>query len=97
VELVRVSVSQPLAGFMSQSAKPALHDPTVHTPMTHVAVALTSEHARPHIPQWSTLTRVSTSQPLAGFMSQSAKPALQLATVHVPAAHAAVASRSEHG
>lgn len=42
--LVR-STSHPFAGFMSQSAKPVLHEATVHAPIAHPAVALASEHA----------------------------------------------------
>jgi hypothetical protein len=94
--LVRVSVSQPLAALPSQSANPARHDAIVHVPPAHAAVALGRLHARPHIPQLVAVVRVSTSQPFAGFPSQSAKPALHAAMVHAPAAHAAVALASEH-
>jgi hypothetical protein len=48
-------------------------------------------HARPHIPQWATFVRVSTSHPLAGLLSQLPKPAVQLATVHVPLAQLSLA------
>jgi hypothetical protein len=76
--LVRVSVSHPLAAFMSQSAKPSSQvKPQVA--VAHVGVAwATAGHARPHAPQCMTLARVSVSQPLAAFMSQSPKPASQV-------------------
>jgi hypothetical protein len=90
-------LSQPLAGFMSQSAKPALHVPMPHVPIVHAAVPLAgAEHARPHIPQWASVVLVFTSQPLAGFMSQSAKPALHEPTAHDPIEHTAVPLATEH-
>ncbi len=51
--VVRVSVSHPSAGFMLQSAKPALHPRTEHRPLVHIAVALASAQAAPHAPQCS--------------------------------------------
>lgn len=44
-------VSQPSAGFWLQSAKPELQVPMVHTPATHLVVALGSEQTRPQAPQ----------------------------------------------
>ena len=82
-------VSQPLAAFASQLPKPALHAATAHAPLVHAGVALGSEHARPHAPQWLTALRVLVSQPLATFMSQSPKPAAQVMAQR-PAVQAAV-------
>jgi hypothetical protein len=89
--LVLVLTSQPFAALMSQFAKPALHT-SAHAPATHVgAIALgAARQTVLHAPQFITLVRVSTSHPFAGFMSQSAKPALQR-TPHAPSAHVAVA------
>jgi hypothetical protein len=76
VGLERVSTSQPSDALPLQSAKPAMQV-NPHAPVVHVAVALAGAmHARPHIPQFATATRVSTSQPFAGLPSQSAKPVL---------------------
>ena len=135
--LARVSVSQPLAALMSQSAKPASHA-TAQRPAAQVAVWLAATpHATPHAPQFARSVVRSAqvsfgqrvcapgqpvphveappavvqtgvapaqalphapqcdepvsgaSQPLAGFMSQSAKPAVQ-AREHIPMAHVAV-------
>ncbi len=49
-----------------------------------------------HRPQWASVVRVSTSQPLPGAASQSAKPAVHVATPHAPAAHAPVALAGAH-
>ena len=45
----------------------------------------------PHAPQLALSVRVSTSHPLAGLRSQSAKPAAQVATAHAPTVQVAVA------
>src|SRR5262245_44373993 len=45
--------SHPLAGFLSRSANPGLHDSTLHTPALHPGTALLAEHLVPHIPQLS--------------------------------------------
>ena len=87
--LTRVSASHPLAATPSQSAKFALHMPTSQRAARHAGVPLAMEHAPRHAPQWATVTRVSTSHPLGGSPSQSAKPAAQVAT-QAPIAHAAV-------
>jgi hypothetical protein len=87
---VCVLTSQPLAALMSQSAKPILQLATRHVPAAHAGAPLGVEHTLPHAPQLDAFVCVLTSQPLAGFRSQSAKPALQLATAHIPAAHAGV-------
>jgi hypothetical protein len=73
-----VATSQPLLGWLSQSALP---DAQVmrHTPMTHAAVLLGPEaQALPQAPQLPALLLRFTSQPLAGSPSQLAKPALQV-------------------
>ncbi len=93
---VRRSTSQPFAGFMSQSAKPSRHAPSVQTPIAHDDAALGSAHTVPHAPQFESLVAVSASQPLAGFMSQSAKPALHTPTPQRPATHEAVAFCAVH-
>jgi hypothetical protein len=88
--LVRVSTSQPLPGLPSQSAKPALHAPIAHAPAAQVAAALAKLHARPHVPQWAALVRVSASQPLAALPSQLAKPVAHAVIAQAPAVHAPV-------
>jgi len=90
VRLVRVSTSQPLAGLPSQSAKPALQAPIAQVPAAQMAAALGKLHARPHMPQWAALVRVSASQPLAALPSQLAKFAAQAVRVQAPAVHAPV-------
>jgi hypothetical protein len=60
-------------------------------PAAQVEAALAAAQAPPQRPQWAALVRVSTSQPLVGTPSQSAKPALQAPTRQAPAAQAAVA------
>jgi hypothetical protein len=47
-----VLTSQPSAGFLLQSAKPALHDVMAQLDALHVAVALAKLHAAPHDPQF---------------------------------------------
>jgi len=89
--LVAVAASQPLAALPSQSAKPAAQLATAHAPAMQAAVPLAAAQARPHAPQLPALVRVSTSQPLAGLRSQSAKPALHAPIAHAPAAHVAAA------
>jgi hypothetical protein len=88
--LLLKSVSQPLAALMSQLPKPAVHIPTAHAPITHVAVALGTAHARPHAPQLATVSS-ALSQPFAAFMSQLPKPAAQPKNAHVPPLHAVTA------
>ena len=85
-----VFVSQPSTGLLLQSAKPGLQDATVQTPTVQAGVPFATKQTRPQAPQLLTLVVILTSQPLAGLLSQSAKPGLQLATVHVPPLHPAV-------
>jgi hypothetical protein len=54
-------------------------------------------HARPQPPQWALSDVVARSQPLAAFMSQSAKPCAHVPRRHVPAAHDAAAFGNMHG
>jgi hypothetical protein len=94
VLVVSVFTSQPLLAMPSQSAKPGAHASMVHAPAAHPCVAtLVSRHALPQAPQWSALVAVDVSQPVLGSLSQSPKPALQLAMVHALIAHADVALR----
>jgi hypothetical protein len=94
--LERVSTSQPLAALPSQLAKPAVQAPMPQTPAVHTDEALALEQALPQRPQLPVLERVSTSQPLAGLPSQSAKPTLQV-NPHAPAAqNTAAFARAVH-
>jgi len=65
-----------LVATPSQLPKPALQAPRVHAPATQAAVPPGVTQALLHRPQCATAVRVSTSQPLAGSPSQSAKPSL---------------------
>jgi hypothetical protein len=89
--LVCVLVSQPSAALLLQLPKPALHMPTPQVPIAQVCVAtFVKAHRAPQAPQLLvSAPRTLTSQPLAGFMSQFAKPRLQLIP-HVPAAQVGV-------
>jgi hypothetical protein len=83
---LRRSTSQPLAALPSQSRKPRAQVATAQAPAAQVEVALGSAQVRPQAPQLVTLVWVSSSQPLAGLPSQSAKPAAQRTTVQTPPA-----------
>jgi hypothetical protein len=91
-----VLTSQPLTATRSQSALPASHVATAHAPFTHAAVAPGRLQRIPHPPQFDASARVFTSQPLAAFVSQSAKPVLHEATVQRPDAQPAVAPGTTH-
>jgi hypothetical protein len=78
-----------LAGFPSQSEKPALHEAIVHIPPVQAGVAFGGIHTVPHPPQLLVVLRL-VSHPLAGFIPQSAKPALHEAIVHIPPVQAGV-------
>jgi hypothetical protein len=67
-----VLVSHPLAALMSQSMKPEAHDMTEHADDEQASVAWLVLHALPHPLQFAESLDVLTSQPLAGFLSQSA-------------------------
>lgn len=58
-----VSVSHPLAGLLSQSAKGAVQDATAQVPFMHEAAALATWQRLSHIPQWAVLAWVSTHAP----------------------------------
>jgi hypothetical protein len=79
-----VCVSQPSTARWSQSWKPALHDATVHAPPAQPAVPFASLQTCPQVPQLFVSAPVSVSHPFAGLPSQSAKPGLHAATVHIP-------------
>src|SRR3954466_4977995 len=83
--LLRRLISQPSACLLPlQSAKPALHVPTLHEPPAQLRAMLFCEHWVPHAPQLVTSEAVLLSQPSASLLPlQSEKPALQ-APLHVP-------------
>lgn len=88
---VVVEISQPLAGSVSQSAKPRSQEAMLQTPEVHDAEAFSKWQALSQEPQCSGLDEVSTSQPFAYSRSQSAKPGAQLATSQAPLEHLACA------
>ncbi len=92
--LVLRLVSQPSALTPLQSPKPGEHA-MVQRPLLQSAEPLALPQTTPQAPQLPTLPRLA-SQPLAALPSQLPKPVLQLATVHAPPAHPAVALGSEH-
>jgi hypothetical protein len=79
---VSSDVSQPLAAFPSQLAKPGLQLMSVQVPVEQEALALFSEHWVPQEPQLL-LVLSGVSQPLAAKPSQSPNPGAQ-ASLHVP-------------
>ena len=77
--LTAVFTSHPLAVFASQLAKPVVQAPSPHMPPTQVAAPFAGVgQTIPQRPQCATVVLVFTSQPLAAFMSQLPKPALQV-------------------
>jgi hypothetical protein len=72
---VCVSVSHPLAGLPSQSAKPGLQD-GLHAPETQDVLPWSLEHTVAHAPQCAVVLSC-TSQPVAALLSQLPKPGLQ--------------------
>jgi hypothetical protein len=82
------SVSQPLAALPSQLPRPIAQVVVPQTPIVHAGVPVIEEHALPQVRQCATELLRSASQPLALFVSQLPKPALQLRSVHVPIVHA---------
>ena len=76
---------------MSQSEQPAAQEPIAQTPALQAAAPLAAAQAVPQPPQLARLVLMLTSQPLAAFLSQSAKPALHDPIPHTPAAQLAVA------
>ncbi len=85
---LNTSVSQPSFGSPSQSPAPMLQM-GVQVPALQLVVPLRLVHCVVQTPQWSTSVLRFVSQPLFGFPSQSAKPAVQLGT-QAPALHAVV-------
>ncbi|MBK6533845.1 MAG: hypothetical protein IPF99_30940 [Deltaproteobacteria bacterium] len=79
----RTFVSQPSLRLPLQLPKPTLQVATAHTPAAHAAIPFGGLQERPQLPQSVMLVRVSTSQPLAGLPSQSAKPVLHV-KLHAP-------------
>jgi hypothetical protein len=81
-----------LAAIASQLAKPALHAPTPHAPIAHVAAALAAEHTLPHIPQLLTLLLVSTQlivAPLVQIVPGAGQSILHAPITHIcPIGHA---------
>jgi hypothetical protein len=90
VGLVLVLISQPSLSSPLQLPKPALQV-MPQSCERQVAVPLVLTHARPQAPQWVTVV-MATSQPLAGALSQSAVPAMQLTldVVQAEPAHTAM-------
>lgn len=82
-----IVVSHPFPAFPSQSPLPARHWEYVQLPPAHAGTPPWAGHGLLHAPQLATLVCVFTSQPFAAFMSQSAKPALQVIP-HMPERHA---------
>jgi hypothetical protein len=84
-------VSQPLLVMPSQSPYPALQVAMPHAPDAHVAVAFASgPHGTPQPPQLLVVLS-AVSQPFVTGPVQWAKPALHVATAHIPVAHVEVA------
>lgn len=81
-------VSQPPAGFESQSPNPELQV-GLQTPAVHVVVPFALVHAVEQSPQCVVAVDRSTSQPLVALLSQLPKPELQ-AMPQVPLEHEAV-------
>jgi hypothetical protein len=82
---VLVFTSHPLAGLLSQLAKPVAQVPRAHVPLLQVAPALAKRQTMPQPPQLlASVPRTLVSHPLAGLASQSAKPALHPPMTHVP-------------
>jgi hypothetical protein len=93
--LVLTLTSQPFAWMPSQSAKPALHEPTTQLPFEQAAVAFGTLQTRPHIPQLAAAVLRLVSQPSWAMRLQSAKGGAHWFTAHAPAAHALLALGSE--
>ncbi len=84
----------------SQSIKPAWQVPATasHTPSRHSAVPCTAlfEQALHNAPQCAVSVRMLASQPLLAIPSQSANPAVQVPTAHVPVLQSPVPLGMEH-
>src|SRR4051812_27443486 len=80
--------SQPFCALPSQSLNGAVHIPMAHALFTHDWLAFASAHFMPQAPQLLASPVVAISHPLAGFLSQSPKPWLQVPTVQTLLMHA---------
>jgi hypothetical protein len=83
-QLVRVlsAVSQPLRGLLSQLPQPLLQV-GAHVLAVQLVLPCALVQAVPQLPQFDVFVASVTSQPLATFASQLAKPELQLAIPQV--------------
>ena len=75
-----VLISQPLATWPSQFAKPGLQVAIAHTPLTHAAVAFGKVQTMPQPPQLAEPVKMLVSQPSARVPLQLANPALHVPT-----------------
>jgi hypothetical protein len=96
VAVVPRFVSHPLVGSRSQSAKPAVQVPRVHTPATHVSLAFARLQSCPHPPQWVRLVFRLVSHPSAPLPLQSPNPALQTEMPQTPAMQFGVPPTAGH-
>ena len=94
--LLKISISQPFAAALSQSANPLLHDWIPQVPKLHAGFALGVEHTWPQLRQLLESFRIFISQPFAAVLSQSANPALHDWIPQVPELHAGFAFGMEH-
>src|SRR5438105_884543 len=92
---LRVSTSQPLVTFLSQSARPVPHMPTLHTPAAQLGVALAVAHTLPQPPQFLRSADASSSQPSFWSPLQSLNCAVHAPMLQRPWKHAAVALGSD--
>jgi hypothetical protein len=90
----RVSTSQPFVIEPSQSAKP-VRQVSRHVPPVHDAVAFAPPQARPHAPQFVSVSSVA-SQPFDDRPSQFPNPAMHAPKPHEPFVHSAIAPDDEH-
>jgi len=88
--------SQPLAGLLSQSAKPALQVPMAQVPLLQVAAALANVHLVPQALQLLTSVLRLTSQPLVALPSQLPEPAVHAPIVQVLLTQLAAALANVH-
>jgi hypothetical protein len=86
-----VSVSQPSATFMLQSAWLRPHIPMVHIELTQaLAPNATAGQTLPHMPQWARSVVRLVSQPSVAPPKQSSKPALQVSMPQAKPEHLGV-------
>src|SRR5437868_5758451 len=87
--------SQPLLATPSASHQLAAQE-KAQTPLTQLSDALAASQTLPHKPQLLTEFCVFTSQPFCTCRSQSAKPVLHCATLHMPPSQPGVPFGAEH-